>query len=702
MSLSRRQVLQGLGWTTAGVTIFAHRASALSLLPALPYRKDPSPEDAASWLSLRPDGRIEILMPRAEMGQGVTIAFRQIVAEETRFPIARVVATHPRTDRLQPTRATVGSDSIKDFAPSIAKAAAALGAVLKRVGVVDGVAPPGGWATLTKSPRIIDASSVDRAKPISFSEKTTRRVVGKPMATDQIRAIVTGENPLYADDVRFSDMVFGSPLRAPRLDATLTSVDDTPARALPGYLGLHRIDGYTFVAAANRGALERSLAAVKPNWTGGDKTQADINQAIDIDRALARGALEHSVAADHFEPRRKPQIDLRLEVPMAAHACIEPRTAVARFDAAGKLDIWTGTQDVTYIQAFLAKALGLRLDDIVVHNCRLGGGFGGKTICRVELEAAVLARALRRPVKVQWTRLDEFREAFHRPPSSHRIRARMTADGALDQWHHAFRSGHVIFTSAAMGPVLQFGTSFVADPGVQRGCMHPYATRQNRIEFEDVRLPVQTGPWRGLGAGPNAWAIETAIDALARYRREDPVALRKRLIAPQWPRLLRVLDRIALQTKWTDLKSTPTLGYGVACGVYKDMSYAAVVAEVMRAGDQLRVNKMWCVHDCGVMINPDQVKAQVEGNLVWGLGMALHEELKVDRGHVSASSFADYAVPRFSDVPDMVIDLLSEANDPPSGAGETAIVAATAAITNAIAVMTGKPVTRLPWRPQPN
>jgi CO/xanthine dehydrogenase Mo-binding subunit len=697
VALSRRSILKGLGWATAGLVVTAGGAYGVSRRLALPYRGAPTSADASAWLRLTPEGLIEIVMPRAELGQGIAVSFRQVVAEETGFPLERIRALLPRTDLLPPARATVGSDSVRDFAPLLASAAAALAAVLKRAGVVDGKAPPAGFDALAASPRLIDAAAIGKAVPVSL-KPGAKWMVGTEPPTDAICAIVTGNEQLYADDVRLPGMVFGAVLRSPRLGATLSSVDDAKARTLPGYLGLHRLGEAVLVAAQSRSALERVLAALTSKWSGGLSDDANLGLAIDIDHGLSQGVLEHVRSDARFTETEAFDLDLRFEVPLAAHACMEPRTAVARFDEGGRLEVWTGTQDVTFVRAALAQHLGLSRDLVTVIGCRVGGGFGGKTLCNVELEAALLARALGCPVKVQWTRLDEFREAFHRPPSSHRIRARLASDGTLDCWHHAFRSGHVMFTSAAMGPVLQFATSFVGDPGVLRGAIPPYAVARSRVEFEDVRLPVHTGPWRGLGAGPNIWAVETAIDQLARLRNEDPIAFRKRLVAPQWPRLGRALDRVAALAGWPALRSSPTRGYGVACGVYKEMSYAAVVAEVTREGERMRVTRLWCAHDCGLMLNPGQVRAQVEGNLVWGIGMALHESLTLAEGTLAQTSFADYPLPRFSDVPEMTIELIDE-GEAPTGAAETAIVAAAPAITNAIAAMTGRPVLELPWRP---
>jgi CO/xanthine dehydrogenase Mo-binding subunit len=698
MAATRRRFLKALGWTAAGLTVVGGGFYLADPIPALPHRRLTTPEEAAAWLSLRPDGFIEVAMPRTEMGQGIGASFRQVVAEETGFPFDRIRTVQPNTDRIAPVRATVGSDSIKDFGPILARTAAAFGTILKTQGIVEGAEPKQGWAEFVKVPRVVDAASIQASKPISFETGAPRRVVGKSFPTDQIQDIVTGRNPVYAGDIRLPGMVYGSVLRPPKLGATLVWTNDRAARQMPGYRGLFDIDGRTFVAADTRGGLERALDAIEPQWTGGDASQREIDSAIGIDAALALGALEHTLIDGDLSGGEPYDVDVALTVPMAAHAFIEPRTAVARYER-GRLDMWTGTQDVTFVKAFLCKALQMPPDKVTVHGMRTGGAFGGKTICKVEYDAALLARRLNQPVKIQWTRLEEFREGFHRPPSQHRLRMRYGGSNGLMAIHHAFRSGHVIFTSAAMGPAIQYATSFIADPGVGRGAVPPYDAAKMRVEFEDVSLPVDTGPWRGLGAASNVWAIETAMDMLAKTHNEDPYLFRRKLIGKKWPRLRRALESVATLANWTELKSGPNLGYGIACGIYKDMAYSATVAEVENNDGAIRVRRFWSAHDCGQMVNPDQVRAQIEGNLIWGLGMALSEELTLSDGHIGATNLTEYAIPRFSDIPDMTIDMI-EGGDAPSGAGETAIVAAAAAVTNAIAAMTGSYVTTLPWKPK--
>ncbi|HZF78362.1 MAG TPA: molybdopterin cofactor-binding domain-containing protein, partial [Rubrivivax sp.] len=318
----------------------------------------------------------------------------------------------------------------------------------------------------------------------------------------------------------------------------------------------------------------------------------------------------------------------------------------------------------------------------------------------VELEAAVLARAVKAPVKVQWTRAQEFQLGFHRPPSSHRIRVRLK-EGRLHDWWHAFASSHILFTAAAVPAWLQRLTDVFGDDGVARGAALPYRAAARRTEFDLVRLPVYTGPWRGLGAGPNVLAIESAIDECARHVGAEPVSFRLDHIAD--PRLAEVLRRVAAAAETaagrSTLASTPQTrrGRGVACGIYKAMSYAAVVAdvEVSVASGEVRVLKLWCAHDCGRVINPDQVRAQCEGNLVWGLGMVLIEALPVAAGQIAATSFAQSPIARLHDVPSMEV-LLVDSGQAPTGAGETAIVASAGAIANAVRDAVGGRPQRLP------
>ena len=660
-------------------------------LPVIPKRPMPGAEDAMSWVRFAA-GRYTLFLPRVEMGQNILTAMKQVACDELGVPWSQVDARLPNTNEIRRVKATVGSDSIREFAIPLAQACATLRDALA-AGRTEGVLPaqPRPFAELRAFAR--SATHVGRAQPI-----------------EQGMAIVRGL-PLYAADIRLPGMQFARVLRAPaspELSSRASGMNEAAARAVPGFVALVRdplltqgVSEGVGIVARTPGALARIEAALAVQWSvEGSFTQADIDRGIDIDARLGKGALAHRVSKDSIDTQAPWDVDLRLDVPLAAHAPIEPRAAVAEWSPAGELRLWVGSQDVFYQRDVVIKRLGLDEKRVVVHGSRVGGAFGGKTISTVELEAAVLARAIGGAVKVQWTRAQEFQFGFHRPPSSHRIRARLK-DGRIDQWWHAFASSHIFFTNAGIPPWMQKFTDFIGDDGVARGALLPYRAAAKRTEFDLVRLPVLAGPWRGLGAGPNVLAIESAIDALARRAAADPVAFR--LAHIEDPRLARVLRRVAQAAGWgrSPAAGSGTLaGRGVACGIYKGTSYAAAVAdvEVNPASGKVRVTRMWCAHDCGLVINPDQVRAQCEGNLVWGLGMVLVEALPVADSQVGAASFADSPIPLITEVPPMEVVLVDE-GDAPTGAGETAIVAAAGAVANALAAATGWRASRLPVRP---
>jgi len=689
--MKRRQFLTAAGAGALTVTL-----SACSLVPVIPKRPTSTADDAMGWIR-HEEGRYTLWLPSAEMGQQITAALQGLAAAELGVPPAQVQLRLPSTGDIARVRATVGSASVQDFALPLARACATLREALAQ-----------GQTTGTLAARDIAPSALRSLQPRTGATKEAA------VAPGQLHAIVTGQ-PLFAGDTRLPGLLYGRVLRAPvsaELDSRPLSFDETAARADPacvavvhnprlqqmGSLGLG-------IVARTPSALDRIEVALAVRWQvdNGAFEQAAIDERIDIDTHLRRGHLPHSLRKDELPADTAWTLDLRMDVPLAAHAPIEPRSATALWLPSSSngtaLRVWAGTQDLFYVRDVLARHLDLGAERIEVQACRIGGGFGGRTLCTVELEAAVLAQAVGAPVKVQWSRAQEFSQGFQRPPSSHRIRARVQG-GRITHWWHAFASSHILFTPAAMPVWMQNLADLVGDSGVARGAQLPYNVPQQRIEFTAQRLPVHTGPWRGLGAGPNTLVVESAMDECARHAGADPLAWR--LLHTTDVRLAQVLRRTAAEARWPQRPAsdaTTLRGRGIAGGIYKGVSYAAAVAdvEVQRATGHVRVVALWCAHDCGLVLQPDGVRAQTEGNLVWCLGMVLFEQLPVARSGVAAATFADYALPRMGDVPPLHVHLI-DSTEPPTGAGETAMVAGAGAIANALRDATGVRFTRLPVR----
>lgn len=658
MTALRRRTLLGGGALTVLLA-----ASGCTLLPPIPKRPQPTLENALGWLRRDAAGRCELFCPRIEMGQGIHAALRMLVARELGIDPSRVHVRSPSTADTAPFKATVGSDSVRELQPLLVEACRLLRAQ---------------WPAATHA--------------------------AAPTDDPALLALVTGA-PTFTADVRLPGLLHACVLQGPwrrETGARLLDLDDAALARQPGFvrrLDLPELDGPALVTD-HPGRLQALRDAAAARWQA-PAALPEALQAVDVDEALRQGRLTKD--SGQVAEAGDWHVDLRLDIPAAAHAGLEPRCAVARFGADGALEVWCGTQDPFFVRDVLARDHGLAPERVTVHAMRVGGGFGGRTLATVEREAAWIAKAIGAPVKLQWNRADEFAAGFHRPPASHRLRARLDADGLIGDWWHALSSSHVLFTNAAVPPWMQRLTDLIGDDGTARGQHPPYGFTRQRRSLTLTRLPIATGPWRGLGAGPNVLAIEAAMDAAARAAGQDPVAFRLRHLARALPgphlqspaRLAAVLKRVAERA--AALPLAPGAARGVACGVYKGQSVAAAVAEVRIESESIRVTRLWCSHDCGAMVDRRGVRAQVEGNLVWSLGLVLSDDLPSAAGRPQVAGFEAYPLPRIAQMPWLDIDLV-DSDAAPSGAGETAIVAGAGALVNAIAAAAGTLPERLPVR----
>jgi CO/xanthine dehydrogenase Mo-binding subunit len=719
LSLTRRRFLQATGWTAAGVTVLY--LGGRRLLSVLPSFDVPGEDAGAAWLQILPDGRCRMLSPRAEMGQNASIGLAQLAAEELNLAVETIDVQYPSTDAIPQVVLTAGSMSLARFAEPTARAAAALRETMRtraaeRAGVTladvadgdGGFALPGGrtlaYAELAAGEAVVlDESELPSAPLYSFDPKRVPRQVGRRAAPHALEAIVTGA-PLFATDVRLPDMLYGRAARPPARNARLAGFDEAGAAGVRGLVQVvsDAKHGFVGVVCETPGAAAKALAALRVRWElPAPFDQAAIDGLVDVDAALAKGELEHVPHGDRFDPSSAWDVDLRFDLQLQSHAMQEPRAAVARFertDRGERLEIWTGSQDVFVVQRHAAQDLGLARESVVVHPCRMGGGFGGREHYEVERDAARLAVAVGRPVKAQWSREDEFRAARHRPASSHRLRLRADVQGRLTDWWHAFVSGHIVFARDRLPGWLVSPVRLIGDLGVAR-CSEPsYAAARRRVEYADIDLPVDLGTWRSLGGAPNTFVIESALDELARLRGVDPVEFRLGNIPPEHARLADCLRRARELAEREPLPAGERVGRGYACGIYEEHSFVAASADVRvdPASGRVEVLRMCCAQDVGLAVNPDQLEAQIEGNLIWGLGMALYERVEIGASEVASLNFDRYTIPRMTDAPRFEIAILDRRDQRPAGAGETALIVSAPAIANALRAATGRRFTRLP------
>ena len=740
---SRRGFLKATGFLGAGIAVSF--SAGCALIPPIPKNPVPEVKDGLGWLRLSPEGKWQLWSPRMEMGQNILGSLQQIAAVELGVPAAQISVALPSTSQIGRVKITAGSDSIREVSMPLAQAcytlrAAVMARAAQRLGMDAAQLTFDGGDVVTQSgarvalrelavqPLELEAQDVP-TKQLRFFNTPSKAQPDFPQLTD----ILQGK-PLYAGDVRLPGMLYAQVLRPQWADQSLAPTallkwDEAAVRAVAGFHSVvvdQRLSGPALVAT-RISALIRMRKLAKPQWAEPTVLVGDVMLMVDVDVAIARGSFTKSsgsVAEGTWT------VDMRLDLPMAAHAFIEARCAVAEASASGGIKVWCGTQAPFYVRDVLQRDLGLPEDKIEVQAMRVGGGFGGKTYASVEREAAVLALLVKQPVKVQWSREDEFIGAAHRQPTSHRVQARLGAhseSSRISNWRHSIGSSNVLFTNAIVPPWMNALTNIIGDKGTARGHAPLYAFSREQLDLQLTRLPVLTGPWRGLGAGPNVLAIEMAMDAAARAANVDPVEFRLRHLqgapakeAGEPKRVALCLERLqAMLKKPASATSLPAIqqnspanwqwieARGVAAGCYKSMSYSAAGAHVAIAVTPagklaaVRLLQLWCTHDCGLVIDADMVRAQVEGNLVWCMGMVLHEELAADRAGLVQRSLAQYNMARIGDMPQLFIELITS-TEPPTGAGETAMVSGAGAIANALCramAQAGLPMpTRMPVR----
>jgi len=709
ISQSRRAFLIKSGWTTGGLTVL----SACSVIPPLPTFGESDSDDIVTWVQLTTNGTVRFNLPRAEMGQGISTGLSQVVAEELNLSLDRIDCQYQSTQAMAPCQMTVGSQSIENYLSLTAQAAAALRTTLAKraatrlsVSTADLQLIEGGFKsatgkTVSYTDLVRDHGSVIEIDANQFTELLSERpidqlrVIGKTVTQVNIDQIVTGQE-IYSRDKQLDGLTFGAIARPPQLGATFSGFDDSKARQVAGVIQIIEWDGQIGVVAQTPMAASAALAALDIDWEPLSTDQvATAQQLFDVDTAITAQSLDHTLidegSLEQGYQSAVQKLSLRYDSPMAAHAAMEPRSGVASYQTtdsgADICEIWTGSQDPWLVQSAVAKKLGVSRDLIKVHNQRIGGGFGGRVLCQASVEAAWLSMQVKRPVKVQWSREEEFAHNYVGPQFSSRIDAGLDKDGNISYWHHRAVGAPILISSAFFPSSLHWIADLIPDPGTRRGLALPYAIANSCVEYADVRVPMPTGPWRGLGAAPNGFSVECAMDELASAAGADPIEFRIR--HTNRPRLTAVLTRLG------EILGDELSGVGIASAIYKDVTYIAVAARVVLEGGKPVVKKLWCVHDCGKVIAPDQVRAQIEGNLVWGIGMALHERFELKNALAATTNFDRYQLARNSDTPPMQIELIAS-DLAPSGAAEAAFAPAAAAIVNGVFRSTGKRYRQLP------
>jgi CO/xanthine dehydrogenase Mo-binding subunit len=672
--LNRRQFLEGVG---AGVVIFVAVRSA-PVLADLPDGQQQAEGSIGGWLHIAEDGKVTVYTGKVEVGQDIRTSLTQAVAEELHVGTDNIKLIMGDTDLVPYDAGTFGSRSTPQMGTQLRRAAAAARTVLlqraaeqwktdaAQLRLVDGRIRDGAGrrnatiGQITRGEKLVQTIQGD----VATSPATQWTVAGKPLPKVSGRDIVTGRHR-YPADIRLPGMLTGKVLRAPGAGATLVSVDASAARALAGVTVVADSD-FAGVAATDEAAATRALALLKAEWK--QTPQPSHREIFEHLKRTAQRSANHTIdaaltAAEHHQ-------EATYTTAYIAHVPLEPRAAVAQWEN-GKLTVWTGTQRPFGVRSELARAFRIGEDRVRVLVPDTGSGYGGKHSGECAIEAARLAQAAGRPVKLVWTREEEFAWAYFRPAARIEIRSGVSRDGTLNAWEFINYNA---------------GGSALASP---------YDVAQRNEAFIQSETPLRQGSYRGLAATANNFARETHMDELAAALRIDPLAFRLKNLRNA--RLRATLEACASKFGWSQWKPTAGHGIGVACGTEKG-GYVATCAEVAFEPDSGRIHVLRIVtaFECGAIVNPDGLKNQVEGAIVMGLGGALWEHIEFENGRILNPRLSQYRVPRFTDLPPIDTVLLDRKDLPSAGAGETPIMALAPALAGAIFQASGKRLRSLP------
>ncbi len=646
----------------------------------------------AARLHIGEDGTVTVLSGKIEEGQGARTELALAAAEELRVPLARVRMIMGDTDQVPNDGTTAGSGTTPRTAPQVRRAAAAARSLLiataahqfgvdaARLEVHEGAVSSGGktytYAMLARSPEL--AAAYKAALPAGTEVTPARewRTLGTPHVREGAREIVTGSHRYPSDIVR-PGMLHGKVLRPPSYGATLTAVDLSAAQKMPGLTAV-REGNFVGVAAGTAYAARRALAAVSPTAQWKTVPQPSSDKLFEYLKQHARpdgrpGEVRGSVEQGLAKAQRKFQA--AYHVAYVQHAPMEPRAAVAEWQD-GKLTVWTGTSNPFAVRQALAEQLGVPQDRVHVMVPDFGGGFGGKHTGEAAVEAARLARAAGKPVALQWTRAEEFTWAYFRPAALIEVEAGLDGAGGITAWDFTnYNSG-----TAALGT--------------------PYRIPNARVRFVECDSPLRQSSYRCLAATANNFAREAFTDELAEAAGKDPFEFRMAHLDNE--RIRNVLKAAADRFGWAERrkrKRAPGTGIGLACGTEKNSVVAACCEiEMDQQSGSPRLLEIVEAFECGAIMNPLNLRCQVEGCISMGLGPALREEIQFRDGHPVNGRFSAYRVTRFRDIPKTDIILLDRKDLESAGAGETPIIAVAPAMANAVFDATGKRARSMPIR----
>lgn len=659
------------------------------------------------WFEIKTDNQIILYSPKVEMGQGTLTGLAQIAADELEVSTDRIQVVHASSASGNlDTFSTGGSTSISSLWVPLRELAATMREMLRlEAAKILETAPSdltldngifsGNGKKLTYGEVAAQVTEWEIPKTPELKPAKDRKEVGKGVPRVDLQDKVIGA-PIFGMDASMPEMLYGSIVRPDRIGATFKSADTSKAEQMPGVVKIVREKDFVGVVAQSYTEAENAKNAIQVEWeTDKNWTSEEIKAMIRVGQGDPF-TIQKKGSAKRILNNEEDIITSEFESPIGAHAQLEPNGAVA-FVEEDQATIIMSTQVINITRREVAKRLGLKPNQVNIQPTFLGGGFGRRLHTPNAVQAAVLSKAVGKPVKCFFNRKEEFQHDTFRPPTHHLLKAQLTPDGKIAAIEHNVSSGDVMYGSPLLPELAQ---SFIgSDVGAWRGGMIQYGAIPNyRAVSWRVKLPFATSWWRSLGLLANTFAIESFMDELALKAGKDPVQFRLEHIQDN-ERGFRLKEVIKAASQKAGYKEEVVDGraMGFACSTDANTP-CAHVAEVSLQDGRIKVHKVTCAIDPGLAVNPDQVRAQSEGGIIMGLSAAMYEKMEVVDGQLNPTIYGPYQMALMRDTPKEIDVIILENGDAPGAVGEPPMGPIAAAIANAAFRLTGERLRKMPFQ----
>ena len=692
-SLSRRVFLKKSTLTFTGLIIgFTYEPeSSLAV-------KVENAEELGIWIRIAPDGSTTLIVPSSEMGQGVNTSLSMILAEELEADWQSVkTETAPVNSKyINPEsnsgQMTAGSSSVKGFWNPLRKAGAAVRLMLQKAAAqkweipIEECVAKSGYIYRKNSSQKLSygelaeaAGKIDIPSDPPLKNSKDYNLVGKSIKRIDIPSKTNG-SAQFGIDVRLPEMMYATIRQSPVFGGEVLSYDEDAAKSIRGVKKVTLIPNGIAVIADNTWRAKRGMEVLNLKFHGGKTIGLESQQ---VQKELLKALDDEGKT----KIEANQVLDLEYEVPFLAHAPLEPMNCTANVTD-NFCEVWVPTQSQGGCMDAAKEITGLDEEQIQIHTTYLGGGFGRRGETDFVKQSLILAKALGKPIKVTWMREEDMQHDFYRPASMSRFQIGLNKDGFPISWNNQLASPSIL--KRFFAPMAWFNIDPLSTEGADE---IPYAIEDFNFDYSVVDSGVPVGFWRSVGSSFNAFFTESAIDEAAHLAQQDQFDYRMKLLSGK-PRFQKVLEKVMRESKWGRILPK---GHGLGISIHKTRgSIAGAVIEVSTdVNGMLNLNKAWIAIDCGKVINPNTVRAQMEGGFTFGLSATLGEEITLKDGRVEQSNFHDYSILRLKGSPEISVEIIESGNEI-GGVGEVAVPLAAPALTNAIFSSSGRRIRSLP------